>query len=58
MKAPRPASLAQVYRLNRLKALKLIEPGEGTEITAEEADRVLAVAAARELWTPKHPRPV
>ena len=52
----RPATLAQVYRLNRLKALRLVEPGEGHEIAHETADRVLAQAQKDGLWTPKHPR--
>lgn len=52
MSKPRPATFAQLFRLNRLKALKLVEPGDGQEIPATEADHVLADAAAQGLWIP------
>ena len=54
----RPATFAQLYRLNRLNALTLKKPGAGKQIPHEDADQALAEAAARGLWKPKQPRRV
>jgi hypothetical protein len=52
----RPATAAQIYRLNQLRCIKLVPIGEGEQIDFAVADTLLASAAAEGLWTPKRSR--
>jgi hypothetical protein len=48
----RPATFAQMYRLNVLECFRLVGPGEGQIVEAHVADQILAETAAQGLWTP------
>ena len=50
---PRPATFGQILTLNKIRALKLVEPGDGENISFDDAHPVLSDAFDRGLWTPQ-----
>lgn len=52
MATSRPASFAQMHRLNMLGCFRLVGPGEGQVVEASVAHEILRETAAAGLWTP------
>lgn len=53
---PRPATPNQLYTLNSIRCLKLVDAGKGDPIEYTSAWSRLEEAQRAGLWTPKRPR--